>query len=49
MLEAESRFHKVEGYRGLATLALKIEHDLLRNRQRDSHTSTEETKTAVTV
>jgi transposase-like protein len=49
MLEAETRFRKVEGYRGLATLAVKIEHDLLRNRQLDSHTSTEEGKTAVTV
>jgi hypothetical protein len=28
MLEAESRFRKVEGYRGLAGLAIKIEHDL---------------------
>ena len=42
MLEAETRFRKVEGYRGLAGLAVKIEHDLLRNRQLDSHTSTEE-------
>jgi putative transposase len=49
MLEAETRFRKVEGYRGLATLAVKIEHDLLRNRQLDTHTSTEETKTAITV
>jgi putative transposase len=49
MLEAETRFRKVEGYRGLATLAVKIEHDLLRNRQLDSHTSTEEATTAVTV
>jgi putative transposase len=42
MLEAESRFRKVEGYRGLATLAVKIEQDLLRKRQLDSHTSAEE-------
>jgi putative transposase len=49
MLEAETRFRKVEGYRGLATLAVKIEHDLLHNRQLDTHTSTEETKTAITV
>ena len=49
MLEAETRFRKVEGYRGLATLAVKIEHDLLRNRQPDTHTSTQETKTAITV
>ena len=49
MLEAETRFRKVQGYRGLANLAVKIEHDLLRKRQPDSHTSTEETTTAVTV
>ncbi len=49
MLEAETRFRKVEGYRGLATLAVRIEHDLLRNRQLDTHTSTEDTKIAVTV
>ena len=42
MLEAETRFRKVEGYRGLATLAVKIEHDLLRKRQLDSYTSAEE-------
>ena len=33
MLEAETRFRNVEGYRGLATLAVKIEADLLRRRQ----------------
>ena len=49
MLEAETRFRRVEGYRGLASLAVKIEHDILRNRQLDTHTSTEETKTAITV
>jgi hypothetical protein len=43
MLEAESRFRKVQGYRGLAGLAVKIEHDLLRNRQPDTYTSTQET------
>jgi putative transposase len=42
MREAETRFRKVEGYRGLATLAIKIEHDLIRKRQLDSHTSAEE-------
>jgi hypothetical protein len=42
MLKAETRFRKVVGYRGLAGLAVKIEHDLLRNRQLDSYTSTEE-------
>ena len=47
MLEAETRFRKVEGYRGLATLAVKIEHDLLRKRQLDSHTSAEEDMAAV--
>jgi putative transposase len=30
MLEAESRFRKVEGYRGLANLAVAIERDLSR-------------------
>jgi len=49
MLEAETRFRKVEGYRGLATLAVKIEHDLLRNRQLDSYTSTREATAGVTV
>ena len=49
MLEAESRFRKVEGYRGLATLAVKIEHDLLRNRQLDTYTSTQEGTHTVTV
>ena len=29
MLEAETRFRRVEGFRGLATLAVKIEHDML--------------------
>ena len=33
MLEAETRFRKVEAYRGLATLAVKIEADLIRRRQ----------------
>jgi len=42
LLEAEARFRKVEGYRGLAGLAIKIEHDLIRKRQLDSHTSAEE-------
>ena len=37
MLEAETRFRKVEGYRGLATLAVKIETDLLRRRQAVTH------------
>ena len=32
MLEAETRFRKVEGYRGLANLAVAIEHDLTRRR-----------------
>ncbi|HUA47113.1 MAG TPA: IS256 family transposase [Solirubrobacteraceae bacterium] len=49
MLEAETRFRKVEGYRGLAGLAVKIEHDLLHKRQLDGHTSTKETRTAGTV
>src|SRR5271154_2145735 len=41
MLEAETRFRKVQGYRGLATLAVKIETDLLRRRQA-AHQTTEE-------
>ena len=49
MLEAETRFRKVEGYRGLAGLAVKIEHDLLRNRQPDSYTSTQENMAALTM
>ncbi len=32
MLEAESRFRKVQGYRGLANIAVAIEHDLARRR-----------------
>ena len=32
MLEAEARFRKVQGYRGLANLAIAIEHDLTRRR-----------------
>ena len=48
MLEAESRFRKVQGYRGLATLAVKIEADLLRRRQAAAQT-TEEDVAALTV
>jgi hypothetical protein len=32
MLEAETRFRKVEGYRGLAQLAIHIETDLTKRR-----------------
>jgi hypothetical protein len=32
MLEAETRFRKVQGYRGLANLAIAIEYDLTRRR-----------------
>ena len=32
MLEAETRFRKVEGYRGLAQLAVHIEADLIKRR-----------------
>src|SRR6516162_2745491 len=40
MLEAETRFRKVQGYRGLATLAVKIEADLIiRRRQAVTHTT----------
>jgi putative transposase len=50
MLEAETRFRKVDGYRGLATLAVKIEQDLIRiKRQLDSYTSPEEERATLTV
>ena len=39
MLEAETRFSKVEGYRGLAQLAVAIEHDLTRQRNQKLATS----------
>ncbi len=42
MLEAEARFRKVEGYRGLANIAVKIEADLLRRRQAVTHTTEED-------
>jgi putative transposase len=42
MLEAETRFRKVDGYRGLATLAVKIETDLLRRHQAVTHTTEED-------
>ena len=48
MLEAETRFRKVQGYRGLATLAVKIEADLLRRRQAVAQT-TEDDVAALTV
>jgi len=48
-LEAETRFRKVQGYRGLANLAVKIEHDLLRRRQQAAHTTIEEEAAALTV
>ena len=32
MLEAETRFRKVQGYRGLAQLAIHIEADLIKRR-----------------
>jgi putative transposase len=49
MLEAETRFRKVQGHRGLATLAVKIEQNLIRNRQLDSYTPAEEELAALTV
>jgi hypothetical protein len=49
MLEAESRFRKVQGYRGLANLAVAIERDLLRHRQSVTNTSIEEDAAALTV
>jgi putative transposase len=48
MLEAETRFRKVPGYRGLANVAVAIERDLLRRRQSDIHTRTEEDAAALT-
>jgi putative transposase len=49
MLEAETRFRKVQGYRGLAHLAIAIEHDLQLRRQSVTHTPTEEASTALTL
>jgi putative transposase len=49
MLEAESRFRKVQGYRGLATIAVAIEQDLTRRRQSVNHTPAEEDAAALTV
>jgi transposase-like protein len=49
MLEAETRFRKVEGYRGLAGLAVKIERDLLRKRQPESYTAAEKATTSAIV
>ena len=41
MLEAETNFRKVEGYRGLAQLAVKVEADLIRRRNnRHKHLTT---------
>jgi putative transposase len=45
MLEAETRFRKVEGYRGLANLAIAIERDLTRRR----NAATKELTTTLTV
>ena len=49
MLEAETRFRKVQGYRGLANLAVKIEHDQLRHREQAGQTTIEEEAAALTV
>ena len=49
MLEAETRFRKVQGYRGLANLAVAIERDLTRRRQSVIHTRAEEDAAALTV
>jgi transposase-like protein len=49
MLEAETRFRKVAGYRGLATIAIAIERDLLRRRQSVTPTVAEEAAATVTV
>jgi putative transposase len=45
MLEAESRFRKVDGYRGLATIAVAIDRDLYRRR----HHLKQEVNTPATV
>jgi putative transposase len=47
MLEAESRFRKLPGYRRLAHIAVAIEHDLLRHRQSVTRVATQETATAI--
>jgi transposase-like protein len=39
MLEAETRFRKVEGYRGLAQLSIAIERDLARRRKKELATT----------
>jgi putative transposase len=49
MLEAETRFRKVAGYRGLANIAIAIERDLLRRRQSVTPTPAQEAATTVTV
>jgi hypothetical protein len=52
LLEAETRFRKVQGYGGLASLAVKIEQDLIGKRdkrQLDSYTSPEEELAALRV
>jgi len=49
MLEAETRFRRVEDYRSLATLAVKIEHDLIPKPQLESYTSAEEEMAAATI
>ena len=37
MLEAESRFRTLEGYRGLAQLAVHVEADLIKRRKPTPH------------
>ena len=39
MLEAETRFRKVEGYRGLAQLAVAIERDLTHRSKKEPTTT----------
>ncbi|MGB0095017.1 MAG: hypothetical protein WBP81_21095 [Solirubrobacteraceae bacterium] len=48
-LEAETRFRKVPGYRGLAHIAVAIEHDLIRRRRNANETTDKELATALTV
>jgi hypothetical protein len=43
------RVPKVQGYRRLANIAVAIEHDLFRRRQKAVHTTIEEEAAALTV
>jgi hypothetical protein len=49
VLEAETRFRRVQGYRGLANFAVAIEHDLLRRHQHSKRATIEEEAAALTM